>query len=336
MSIEGTHITFLSDKIGLPLQVPDSSFSQICLVGLTSAHTASDIKKGFQCLADRQGYRHFRRLLVDHLQRWALYHGPQYAERRRFIWEPRKVRPTKDKSRSRQHRLQPPSTNHAVHIPTMGSVIALPEGQVPSSHILADSIRRDVDIPTPPPPSSVHPSPPWISDGTFDTRHGAETLSATPVSPLHLSSMSDEIEASRRTSVKSENKDHGGAGEVSSTADSSVSKHIIQTESQLYTSLTVRELISMPLDARQNGHDNSTEHYWRFIPDDFAPNRDHLEYLGRRISGIQFTVFVPRPVEASTTKKNFCIYGCTDSGSPGGDREWLGCWKYTFPFPFNC
>ena len=331
------------------MQVPDSSFAQICLVGVTSAHTASDIKKGFQCLADRQGYRHFRRLLVDHLQRWALYHGPQYAERRPFVWEPLKGRPTKDKSRSRQRRLQPPSTNHAVHIPTMGSVIAIPDGQVPSSHILADSIRRDIDIRTPPPHSSVHPSPPWISDGTFDTRHGAETSSETPVSPLHLSSMSDEIEASRRTSVKSENKDHEGAGEVSSAADSSVSKPIIQTgdagaqyfetECQLHTSLTVRKLISMLLDARQNGHDNSTEHYWRFIPDDFAPNRDHLEYLGRRISGIQFTVFVPRPVEASTTKKNFCIYGCTDSGSPGGDREWLGCWKYTFPihfFPFNC
>jgi len=324
------------------LQVPDSNFAQICLVGVTSAHTASDIKKGFQCLAGHQGYRHFRSLLVDHLQRWALYHGPQYAERRPVVWEPLKERPTKDKPRSRQRRLQPPSsTNHAVQMPTRSYEIAVSEDQITNSQILSDSILNDVDIQTPPPTPSVHPSPPWIPDRTFGTGPATETLPVNPVSPLHLSPMSDEIKASRRTSVKSENQDQRGAEEVSSTADSSVfTPHLhpghavaqhFKTEYPSYTSLTVRQLISMLLKARQNGHDDSTEHYWQFMPDEFTPGRDHLEYMGRRIDGIQFQVFIPRPDASkknSTTKRNFCIYGCT-GGSPGGDLEWLGPWKYT-------
>jgi len=32
LTIQGIHITFLPDKTGLPLRVPDSNFAQICLV----------------------------------------------------------------------------------------------------------------------------------------------------------------------------------------------------------------------------------------------------------------------------------------------------------------
>ena len=251
----------------------------------------------------------------------------------------------KDKAGPRPHRLQPPSANHAVQMQTMGSEMAVSGGQLTNSHILSDATLNAVEIRTPPPPPSVPPSPPWISEETLGTGYAAETFPVNPVSPLHLSPMSDEIEVSRRTSVKSENQDHRDAREVSSTARSSVSTPIhppgdagaqhFETECPPYTSLTVRQLISMLLEARQNGHDDSTEHHWRFIPDEFTPGRDHLEYLGRRINGIQFEVFVPRPVKSSSTsKRNFCIYGCTDSGLPGGNREWLGCWKYTIPIYF--
>ena len=132
--------------------------------------------------------------------------------------------------------------------------------------------------------------------------------------------------------------------DTSSLLDSSVSTppiHLVDTsprysgesESLQYTSLTIRQFISMLLQARQSGHDDLTEHHWRFIPHEATQGRHHLEYLGRRIMGIQFQCFVPTK-RSEVNKNYFCIYGCRKGGLPEGDREWLGCWKYTIPIYF--
>ena len=313
---------------------------------MTSAHTGSDIQKGFQYLADRQGYPCFRGLLADHVERWvARYPRPDYNEREPIISE---KTPRKQKDRPRSSRRQRSATNQSVS-GTLDSETDLSDNEVTDDLTLTDTPANTITSQPLPRPSTIPSSPPQLSDPHFGSGDSmppspesfplpAETLPLPSVpSESHLLSppLSTEAVASPSSALDRE-IGHQNATDPQS-AVSTIPPRLTDEDLGAFedeTVPTLREFIGMLLRARQYGHDVASNHDWTFRELNSLLHRCSPMFDGRRLKGIQMQKFIPTE-KLNPSNNHFCIYGCTKDGIPDGIREWLGCWSYQTPLYFN-